>query len=95
MKTITLLNEKGGVGKTTLSTHLAAYLALRGKKVILVDADAQAHATVTLGIAKSSGFYDLMVRDDSFQRLVISPTVFPMRLRLLRNSAKWKILWIS
>ena len=70
MKIITLLNEKGGVGKTTLSTHLAAYLALQGKKVILVDADPQAHATVMLGIAKSPGFYDLMVRDDSFQSVL-------------------------
>lgn len=78
MKTITLLNEKGGVGKTTLSTHIAAYLALQGKKVILVDADPQAHATVTLGIAKSSGFYDLMVRDVSFQNVLrmVSPEVY-------------------
>lgn len=78
MKTITLLNEKGGVGKTTLSTHLASYLALNGKKVVLVDADAQAHATVTLGIAKSSGFYDLMVRDDPFQSVLrmVSPEVY-------------------
>lgn len=80
MKIITLLNEKGGVGKTTLSTHIAAYLALQGKKVILVDADPQAHATVTLGIAKSSGFYDLMVRDDSFQSVLrmVSPEVYEM-----------------
>ena len=78
MKIITLLNEKGGVGKTTLSTHLASYLALQGHKVILVDADPQAHATVTLGISKSSGFYDLMVRDDSFQSVLrmVSPEVY-------------------
>ncbi len=80
MKIITLLNEKGGVGKTTLSTHLASYLALQGKKVILVDADPQAHATVTLGITKSAGFYDLMVRDDSFQSVLrlVSPEVYEM-----------------
>lgn len=80
MKTITLLNEKGGVGKTTLSTHIAAYLALQGQKVILVDADPQAHATVTLGIAKSSGFYDLMVRDESFQNVLrmVSPEIYEL-----------------
>lgn len=80
MKVITLLNEKGGVGKTTLSTHIASYLALQGKKVVLVDADPQAHATVTLGIAKSSGFYDLMVRDDPFQSVLrmVSPEVYDL-----------------
>ncbi len=80
MKIITLLNEKGGVGKTTLSTHIASYLALQGKKVILVDSDPQAHATVTLGIAKSSGFYDLMVRDDAFQSVLrlVSPEVYEL-----------------
>ena len=38
---VALLNQKGGVGKTTLATHIAGELALRGQNVILLDADPQ------------------------------------------------------
>ena len=41
---IALLNQKGGVGKTTLATHIAGELALRGQQVILLDADPQGSA---------------------------------------------------
>ena len=67
MKVITLLNEKGGVGKTTLATHVAAGLAIRGNRVLLIDADSQGHATVALGIQKAPSVYDLFVRDASFR----------------------------
>jgi chromosome partitioning protein len=67
MNIVSLLNEKGGVGKTTLAVNLAAGLAIRGKKVILVDADAQAHATIAFGLKKEAGFYDLIVRQAKFQ----------------------------
>ena len=63
MKTITLLNEKGGVGKTTLAIHIAAGLAIRGKRVVLVDADAQANSTSQLQIAEAPGIHDLLVRE--------------------------------
>lgn len=63
MKTITLLNSKGGVGKTMLATHIAAGLARRGVRVLLVDADGQANATTAFGHSKRPAFYDLIVRD--------------------------------
>lgn len=63
MKIITLSNEKGGVGKTTLAITLASGLACRGNRVLLVDADPQAHATLMVGVAKQPGIYDLLVRD--------------------------------
>lgn len=44
MKTIAVLNQKGGAGKTTISTHLARAFQLRGKKVLLVDSDPQGSA---------------------------------------------------
>lgn len=67
MKIVTLINEKGGVGKTTIATHLAAGLAIRGYRVVLADADAQGHATLSLGIPKGPGMYDLLVRGAPFR----------------------------
>lgn len=63
MKVLTLANEKGGVGKTTTAVHLAAGLAVRGHRVLLIDADAQGHATFGLGLKNEPGLYELLVRD--------------------------------
>jgi chromosome partitioning protein len=72
---ITLLNEKGGVGKTTLATHIAAGLAIRGYRVVLADSDPQGNATTAFGAQKEPGFYDLIVRNAKFQDVLrlISP----------------------
>jgi len=59
-----LVNQKGGVGKTTTAISLAAYLAEAGQKVLLVDLDPQANATACLGIAQSQvdgGVYPVLI----------------------------------
>jgi len=78
MRTITLLNEKGGVGKTTLAIHIAAGLAVHGYRVVLVDADPQANATIGFGLEPHPGLYELLVRKSSFRDVlkVVSPEIY-------------------
>ncbi|MBL7073603.1 MAG: ParA family protein [Candidatus Omnitrophica bacterium] len=59
MKKIAFCNQKGGVAKTTSALNIAAYLALNGKKTLLVDLDPQANATSGIGIDKSNLEYSV------------------------------------
>jgi len=63
-KIYTLVNQKGGVGKTTTAINLGAYLAYYGQRVLLVDLDPQANATSSLGVDKHrirGGTYDVLL----------------------------------
>lgn len=78
---ISVVNQKGGVGKTTTALNLGAYLASLGKKVLLVDLDAQGNATSGLGFPLSevkNGLYEALSGE-----IVVNEVILKTRLRNL------------
>jgi chromosome partitioning protein len=64
MRRIAIINQKGGVGKTTTAVNLAAALAEQGQRVCVIDLDPQAHASTHLGLApdgKAGSMYDALI----------------------------------
>ncbi|MCA9029340.1 MAG: ParA family protein [Planctomycetaceae bacterium] len=59
MRTIAVMNQKGGVGKTTTSVNLAAGLAQAGRRVCLIDLDPQAHASIHVGVDVTGGMQSI------------------------------------
>lgn len=73
---IVFANRKGGCGKTTTAVNVAHALAMKGKNVLLLDADPQAHTTISLGIAADTrvpGMYHLL-KDEADVKDVITET---------------------
>ncbi|MCK5564270.1 MAG: ParA family protein [Planctomycetes bacterium] len=68
MRKIAVLNQKGGVGKTTTVANVAAALAIKGQRVIAVDLDPQSHLTIHLGVDPDSfenGAYEVLTKSAS------------------------------
>lgn len=86
MKTIAICNQKGGVAKTTSAINISAYLALKGKRTLLIDLDPQANATSGLGINKGQLQYSIynvlheqakleqVIRDTEIELLSVAPS---------------------
>jgi len=74
-KTIAVVNQKGGVGKTTTAINLAAYLAEMGKFVLLVDLDPQGNATSGLGVDRDNlefGIYEALAKQRRIHDIIFN-----------------------
>ena len=72
-RVVAVLNQKGGVGKTTTSVNLGHALARLGKKITLIDLDPQCHLAVSLGVVEpgGSGIDDVMLEQTTLDRQLI------------------------
>lgn len=75
MKVVSIFNQKGGVGKTTTNINLAAYIALRGHKVLVIDIDPQGNTSSGFGIDKenlTNTTYELLLTDVAIKDVIVS-----------------------
>lgn len=88
-RVISVVNQKGGVGKTTTAVNLAVYLAALGKYVLLIDIDPQANATSGIGINHQElekSIYDVLSGQADFKSIILNHELDGLRVAPANNA---------
>lgn len=83
MRSIAFVNQKGGVGKTTTVATLAASLALKGFRVLVIDLDPQANLTIHLGIDTgliSKSLYELLLDETDCKEVIQKTEILSLKI---------------
>jgi len=88
-KIIAIINQKGGVGKTSVSIHLSSCLAMKGKRTLLIDLDPQAHSTIGLGIEPRAALNEVLLNKKAIGDVIVNSkvenlSIVPSHIRLDR-----------
>jgi chromosome partitioning protein len=77
-KTVAVINQKGGTGKTTTSINLASGLAIQDQRVLLIDLDPQAHSTIGLGIEPETyknAIHDVLLKKKKIKEIILETKI--------------------
>src|SRR5438445_3114116 len=85
VRTIAVMNEKGGSGKTTTTISLAAVLAERGYRILVIDLDPQASASLWLGRGREPGLYRAIAEKHESRTIFVHAAAVEAALAVKRS----------
>lgn len=99
MRTIAVLNQKGGVGKTTTTVNTAAALAEAGCRVLVIDLDPQAHLTIHLGVEPQTieaGAYEVLTQSANFDTslMLVRPNLWVLAANINLVGAETELVTV-